>query len=205
MLWYHILIGLFCLIVAFWLGGINGRKVKRAARRELDANSLNMLKSKSRFIENESRNIDIERKEKLLQDTLVQLKDSITEAESSDEKALRSDMHVKKLQQDLITFSKKQNSTHALWKQKAQDSHNLAVQSHIKAVQATALARKTALHLKQLEDIAIGTQSLSGAEPKSHGTNGQVKLSIIDQTRLGYEKEISKHVANGKSSRLALN
>ena len=92
-------------------------------------------------------------------------------------------MHVKKLQQDLITFGKKQNSILALWKQKAHNSHELAVQLLTKANETTALARITALQLKRLEGVAIATQNLNTAELKPRGAIGQVKLCIIDQPR----------------------
>ena len=97
---------MICLIFGFWLGGIKGRKVVRRATLKLRTNSLHVLQSKSRFVETESRNIDIERKAKLRQDTQLQLKESVAAAERSNRQAQRSELHVKKLQQDLITFRK---------------------------------------------------------------------------------------------------
>ena len=205
MFWYHILAGLICLIVGFCIGGINGRRVKRAAMLELNTNSLQMLKAKARFIETESRDIDIERKDRLLQDTQLQLKASVATEEKAIQRARNSDLQVKKLQQDLIVFSKKQSSTLALWKQKAQNSHKLAVQSHVKAMEATALARNTAVLLKRRVNLAIAEQNLSTSELKSHGSKRQEKLRILDQARPGYEKSISKKVVNGDSTLSALN
>lgn len=187
MLWHLIVTGLICLAAGFWLGGISGRKAQRVARDELSSNSLNILNNQSRFIQIESRNIDIERKEKLLQTMRHQLEKSISDAQKSDDQAQKSDLHVRKLQQDLITFAKKQKVTHALWKQKAQDSHNLAVQSHKKAMEAVAFARKTELHLKQLKSVATASEKISSTEPKFHGANENANFGVIDRPKLEFK------------------
>jgi hypothetical protein len=206
MLWHYILIGLVCLIAGFWAGGRNGRRVKRDALKELSTNSLNMLKSKSRFIENESRNINFERNEKLLHVTLQQLKECIVEVEESnaqalesDERAVRSDAQVKKLQQDLITFSRQQTLNQALLRDKAQHSHKLAVRSHERALRATSLVRKATLHIKV--NAAAPTQTLTTPDSKSLAVPGQVMLSLIDKPRLGRENEIIKQVQNQVQNR----
>jgi hypothetical protein len=210
MLLYYILTGLVCLIAGFWAGARNGRRLKRTAMKELSTNSLNMLKSKSRFIENESRNIELERKEKLLDVTQQQLKDCVAEVEDSyaqalqfDERAARSDAQVKKLRQDLITFNKQQTVNQAFLRDKAQHSHQLAVRSHERALRATSLVRKATLHLKELENAAASTQAITTPDPKSHAVPGQVKLSIIDKPRLASEKEIVTQVPNRDSVHMA--
>lgn len=165
MLWHYIIIGLVCLFVGFWLGGKNGRRVKRSAMLELNTNSLNLLETKSRYSGTDSQQADYQRKDKLLQLTLQQLKDANACSKASDAEsvkyrqqadllgahAVRSDAKVVKLQKDLIAFTKHRNNSQWALKSKIQHTRNLAVEAHLKALKATSLARKATSHLKKLK------------------------------------------------------
>lgn len=210
MLWHYILIGLVCLLAGFWLGGKHGRRVKRIAMRELNTNSLDMLETKSKFSGMESQYADYQRKEKLLHLTLQQLKSSNDQAKMSSAQAAKAneqvanfDTKVKKLQCDLVNFNKQQNLTQDVLRLTAQKSRELAVQSHLRAVKATSLARKATTQLKRLENVLTSRQTLKALPPKSHGTADQVILSIVDQPRLGTGEEMLKQASNGDSARLA--
>jgi hypothetical protein len=216
-LWHYIIIGLICLIAGFWLGGRHGRYVKRNAVRELNTNSLDLLESKSKFSGIESKYADYQRKDELLQLSQEQLKRSNAQAKLStalaaksnaqaiiaEAQAVKSDAQVKKLQQDLITLSKKQKVNQTLLKLKAKKSRNLAIQSHEKAVKATSLARKATAHLKQLENAMTSGQSISTSHSRSSDDSDSAKLSVIKSTRARSGEEIVKQVSTLDSARLA--
>jgi hypothetical protein len=170
-MWHYILIGLICLIAGFWLGGRHGRYVKRTAIRELNTNSLDLLESKSKFSGIESKYADYQRKDKLLQLSLEQLKRSNAQAKLSTALAAKS-------------------------KAQAIKSRNLAVQSHEKAVKATSLARKATAHLKQLENAMTSRQPISASNSASYGVSDPTKLSVIQPSRARYGEKIVKQVSS---------
>lgn len=209
MFWHYIIIGLICLLAGCWIGGRHGRRVKRDAVHELNTNSLDLLKTKSKFSGIESERAEFQRKEKLLKMTLQQLKGTAAQAEHSHVQVARfnalriqSEAQVKKLQQDLILLNRRQNLNQTLLKQKAQKSHKLAVHSHLRAVKATSLARKATAQLKRLENAFTAKQAVVGNDQKSYGVSDQVRLSVVDQPRLAAGEEIFKRVSNSESARL---
>ena len=207
---HYIIVGLICLVVGFWLGGLHGRKVKRDAMRELNTNSLDMLETKSRVTGIEAQYADYQEKEKLLQVTLQQLKGSNEHAKRSSAqavdfstRALQSEAQVKKLQLDLVSFNKKQKLNQTFLKLKAQKTRKLAIQSHVRAVKAAAIARKATAHLKQLENAVAAGQNLAASESRPQGGSDRVKLSVVDQPRLGAGEKMLKQVSNNDTARLA--
>jgi hypothetical protein len=192
--------------------------------RELNTNSLDLLESKSKISGIESKYADYQRKDKLLKLTLKQLHGSNAEAkranaqaiksnalaqhskayaDNANSQAIKSDAQVKKLQRDLINLNKKQNVNQSFLTLKAQKARELALQSHVRAVKATSIARKATTNLKKLESALTAKQAAISPDSNSYKTGNQPRLSVIDHPRLGAGEEIIKQVSNRDSVRLA--
>ena len=170
----------FCLLTGYALGARRARAVKRHVLRNLNAQSLELLDTKSALSSLEHYASQQERKDRLLKLTMKKLQ----EAEA------RCRQMTEALSQ--------QNRKHFV------DTARLrldAVESRETAIKATEIARRATAHLQRLEQASPVTQTIVAPEPKSYGAGETVTVSVVDQARLNTPGNNIMPVSNRDSAR----
>ena len=179
-IWYAVVLAAG-LLLGYGLGARRARRVKKRVLQQLNAQSLELLDTKSTLASMSQYVAQQKRKDQLVRLSLRKLKASQT--------------NVKILSEQL----KEQQRKHFI-----QLSHLKlkAVEYREAAVKATAIAKKAAIHLKRLEAASPVTQTIEAPEPKSYGCGEAVTVSVVDQARLDTPSDAVNPVSNRDSARL---
>jgi len=183
LLWHYVIVGLVCLFLGFWLGGLRGKTVKRNSLRELNTQSLELLEAKKRYSVESTRTEDFKRKEKLLKMALTQTQ--------------QSNVRLKQLRQQMVTQSKKQYVDESFLRLKA-------VQSHDKALKAANIARKATQSLKKLELAVSAKQAADHATKQpTPAVADSLPAQAYEHRNLNAYTEVVRRVSDRDSVRLA--
>lgn len=168
------------LIIGYAIGSRHSRKQQREMLRDYNQQSLDMLAVKAEHAKLSKFLGQSQRKDRLLQLTLKQLKAS----------KLTS-----KLLQTRVGQIEKQ---HYIQSSKLR---LLATHASVKARKATTIATRATNHLKQMEKNLPTTQTINAPPPKSYGQGAAVPVHVVDQHPPEAQQNSIMRVSNRDSAR----
>jgi hypothetical protein len=177
----YVVLGVSCLLVGFALGARRARKVKRRVLQELNAQSLELLDTRSSLNALEHYTAQQGRRDKLLKLALRKLKETNDRCRS------------------MALLMARQNRKHYMEMSRLRLR---AVESRETAIKAAAIARQATAHLKRLENASPVIQTIEAPAPKSYGTGDPVTVSVVDQARADAPRDAITPVSNRDSARL---
>jgi len=181
LVWYALVLAAG-LLIGYGLGAKRSRRVKTRVLQQLNAQSLELLDTKSTLSTLQTYVSQHQRKDRLLKLSLRKLQET--------------QLRVKYLSDKLLTQHKKQFIEHSRLRLQAAEARETTIK-------AISIARKATIHLKRLELASPVTQTIEAPEPKSYGSGEAVTVSVVDQARLNTPRDVVNPVSNRDSARLS--
>ena len=176
------LLGAFCLFVGYALGARRARAVKRRVLRDLNAQSLELLDTRSSLSSLEHYASQQARKDRLLKLMMKKLQ--------------KAEARCRQMSESLAQQNRKYYVDTARLRLDA-------VEHRETAIKATEIARRATAHLQRLEQASPVTQTIVAPEPKSYGAGEPVTVSVVDQPRLDAPGNNIMPVSNRDSVRFS--